>query len=196
MSTILDVSRLHQRLERQHRRLLKDLENGPMAWIIPRFASGSILGIGLTLVLPGFLGGGLGLVDLSSWGFWVRLLGPVFVAGMVTPYMYFNARKQSQRTLDEVVRRSEGEFALLTAPGWVRRVFRRGTLLALGIGLPVGALLAFGSPVTELPAGSRLLAMAGFLAATAAWTLPGAFALRWLSLKSYGVRTMQTPPER
>jgi hypothetical protein len=154
--------------------------------MLPRFLSGSAFGIGLTLVLPAFLGGGLGVVDGGSPAFWIKLLGPVVAAGVVTAHLYVKARRQSRRPLGQIVEEADAELAALTAPGWARRVVRQGVWMAAGIGLPVGALLAFGLPAEELPGGSRFLALAGFVVATAGWTVPAAFALRWLALKTHG----------
>lgn len=173
----VEASRTRQLWERQQRELQKSLEGSPGGWMFPRFLSGSVLGIGLAMVLDG--------VSLSA----LKLLGPVVVAAVVTPMMYFRARRQSRRPLEEVIQEAEAELEALTTPGWARRVVRRGVMMAAGIGLPVGALLAFGLPVEELPAGSRLLALAGFTLATAAWTLPAAFVLRWLSVRGYGRRS-------
>lgn len=176
MRTDLEASRTLKRLERQQRELQKSLEGGAVGWMLPRFLSGSVLGIGLTMVLDG--------LSLSP----LKLFGPVVVAAVVTPILYVGARRQSRRALEEIVQEADAELAALTTPGWVGRVVRRGVMMAAGIGLPVGALLAFGLPVEELPAGSRLLALAGFTLATAAWTLPASFALRWLSVRGYGRR--------
>jgi len=186
--TAIETSRLHQRVEREHRQLVKEMEHGPLGWIIPRFVSGSLLGIGLTLVLPGFLGGGLGVIDVDSPVFWIKLLGPVVVAAAGTTHLYLKARQQSKESREDAVRRADKELALLTAPGWVGRVLRRAALAAVGIGLPIGAMLAFGLPVGELPGGSRLLMLGGFVLATAGWVIPGAFTLRWAVLKSWGIK--------
>lgn len=185
MDSDLHVTRLHQRVERQHRELVKQLKDGPVSWIVPRFLSGSVFGISVTIVLPGFLGGGLGVIDAASPAFWIKLLGPVVAAGVGTLHMYSRARRRSRRTLEDVIRQSDSELALLTAPGWVRRILRRGALLAVAIGVPVGALVAIGWPAADAPVGHRLLVFAGFLLATAAWALPSAFLVRWLSVRSY-----------
>jgi hypothetical protein len=186
MSTDIETSRVHRKVEREHRQLVKEMERGPLNWILPRFVSGSLLGIGLTLVLPGFMGGGLGVFDPSSPVFWIKLLGPVVVAAVGTPFLYFKARQRSMRSPEEAVRHADKEVALLIAPGWIGRVFRLGGLAALGIGLPAGAILAFGLPVEELPGGSRLVSLGAFVLATAGWVIPGAFALRWAMVKRWG----------
>jgi hypothetical protein len=186
MKADLEASRTRQRLERQHRELRKGLQAGAFGWMLPRFVSGSVLGVGVTMLMSWTLGDGSGVVDGSSPGFWFRLLAPVVVVGAVTPYLYLRARRRSRRPVDEIVREADAEVTALTAPGWVGRVIRQGALMAAGIGLPVGTILAMGLPVEELPAGSRLLAVAGFALLTAGWTLPAAFGLRWLSLMTHG----------
>lgn len=185
MSVELETGRVRRRLAEQHRGLQESMGAGPVGWILPRFLSASAVGIGVTLVLPGLLGGGLGVVDPASPAFWVKLLGPFVVAGAVTSVVYRAARKQSRLSVDEVVDRVDTDHARFTGPGWMGRTLRQGLRMAAGVGIPVGALLALGSPIHELPAGSRLLAFGGFILATAAWTIPGAFVLRWVTLKSH-----------
>lgn len=186
--TAIETSRLHRKVERGHRQLVKEMEHGALGWIIPRFVTGSLLGIGLTLVLPGFLGGGLGVIDVDSPIFWLKLLGPVAVAAAGTTHLYLKARQQSKESCEDAVRRTDKELALLTGPGWVGRVLRRAALAALGIGLPIGAMVAFGLPEEDLEGGSRLLVLGVFVLATAGYVIPGAFALRWGVLKSWGIK--------
>lgn len=185
MKATLEVNRAHRELARQHRELRAGLDEGALGWMLPRFLSGSAVGIGITVVMPTLLGGGLAAIDPGSPVFWVTLLGPVVVSAAVTPYLYFKARQRSRLTIDELVEESDGDLASLTSPGWFGRTLRQGLKMALAVGLPVGGLLAIGFPIEELPAGSRLLALAGFVVATAAWTLPGSFLMRWWELKRH-----------
>jgi hypothetical protein len=74
--------------------------------------------------------------------------------------------------------------AIERAPGWVRRVIRRGVLLGLSIGAPVGLLLALTTPSAELPPGGQVSVILSFTALTLLWTMPFSFGARWLSLRS------------
>jgi hypothetical protein len=85
------------------------------------------------------------------------------------------------------------DMTSLTAEGWPRRVFLMGVVMAFAIGIPVGALLAFGSPREELPGQSPLLMMLIFIVLTAVWTIPGAFFVRWRLVKAYRERGMGGP---
>lgn len=78
----------------------------------------------------------------------------------------------------------------LMEEGWQRRVLLMGVVMAFAIGIPVGALLAFGSPREELPGHSPLLMMVIFILLTAVWTIPGAFFMRWRLVKTYRERGM------
>jgi hypothetical protein len=186
MGTHLETQRARRKLEEHHRELRADLEEGAAGWIARRFLSTSAFGLGFTLVLPVLWGEGWSAFDTSSRLFWIRAAGPFVAAALVTPWMYVTARRGSRRSFDEVVAQVEADRAALTGPGWVRRTVRQGLWLAAGIGVPVGALMAFGFPAHELPGGSRLLAWGGFVLATAAWTLPVSFLFRWIALKSHG----------
>jgi hypothetical protein len=57
-----------------------------------------------------------------------------------------------------------------------------GALATAGIGLPVGLLMAGVFPASELPGGSPALGLLTFVGATALWTFPAMFVLRWLTL--------------
>ena len=81
----------------------------------------------------------------------------------------------------------------LMGDGWWRRVLLMGVVMAFAIGIPVGAILAFGSPRDELPGHSRLLMMVIFILLTAVWTIPGAFLMRWRLVKTYREREMGSP---
>lgn len=69
-------------------------------------------------------------------------------------------------------------------PGWMRRTVGTGLLMALGVGIPVGLLLAFTTPLADLPPGGRAGAVLLFVGVSALWTIPFSFGARWLSLRS------------
>jgi hypothetical protein len=177
---------LGTRVEAHLRETARSLEAGPVRWFVPRFLSASILGVGLTVVVPAFLSGDLAqALDSSARFYWVRVLTPVVLAAPFTYVGYRRARKQVRAGTAALARRLETEWRELTEPGWVGRACRYGGYMTAGIGIPVGLLMALPFPTSELPGGSRLLALAGFVAATAAWAFPMAFGFRWLSIKSH-----------
>lgn len=71
----------------------------------------------------------------------------------------------------------------LVGPGWVWRTVKRAIVMTLAVGIPIGALIGFGSPRAELPNGSPWLMIAGFTAMTALWTFPAAFLMRWTAVR-------------
>lgn len=73
-------------------------------------------------------------------------------------------------------------------PGWIARTIRRGVLVGLGVGVPVGLLIAFTTPSTDLPFGGRVGGVLVFIAITMAWAIPFSFGARWLALRSVGRR--------
>jgi hypothetical protein len=74
----------------------------------------------------------------------------------------------------------------LTQGWWIARVVVRGVVMALVIGIPVGTLMAMNARPFELPElGGRAGIVGAFVFMTLLWTIPMAFVLRFLTLRSY-----------
>ena len=174
------------RVDAYLRRTSQALEHGPIRWLAPRFVTASALGIGASLILPVLSSGDpSGLFDPSQTMYWARLLGPVVLAGVFTSLGYRRARRAVRNGPAYVIEKIKRDLAKITGPGWVRRTFRMGALMAVGVGVPVGLLVSLGLPLADMPNGSRPLGFLGFMAMTALWTLPAAFGIRWLQLKAH-----------
>jgi hypothetical protein len=162
------------------------LEQGAAGWLVPRFLGATVFGIAFTVFVPALLAGDLmQVLDPSQPLYWTRLLGPSVLAAPVTWWEYRRAKRMVRAGVEARVREIERELAGLTGPGWVGRTLRMGALGAAAVGVPVGLLMAGFFPTSELPGGSRALALLTFVGMTALWTFPAAFGIRWLSLKSH-----------
>jgi hypothetical protein len=118
----------------------------------------------------------------------------VVVAVIALPLLIdsFRYTRDVQRGPVEVARKIEHEWMRTTESGWVGRTVLRGIMIGLGVGVPVGLLMAFGEPRSELPNGSRLEMLVVFTLMTFAWAIPAAFVMRWAILRSY--RRLRSSP--
>lgn len=89
-------------------------------------------------------------------------------------------------TVEDVSDSIRNEWEKATGPGWPLRVFVGGFAMGIAIGVPVGLLLALGEPVSDLPGQSRVIAVLAFVVLTLVWTVPLAYGIRMLAIRSYG----------
>jgi len=92
--------------------------------------------------------------------------------------------RMTPRSMDDLEQSIRTQWRQVTAPGWPFRVLAMSGLGALAIGVPVGALLAWGSPMEELPAGSQVLGTLTFVGLTALWVVPAGFLIRYWSVRN------------
>lgn len=86
--------------------------------------------------------------------------------------------------VDEACQMVEEEWAKITGPRWPLRVLGGGLVMGFAVGIPIGTLLAFFTPLAELPGGSRDLVVFVFLCVTLVWTIPFSFVARYVSMRS------------
>lgn len=194
MTTELERRDLEARIRRKRRKLEQDLEHGTGPWLAGVWAraaaGGSALGF-VTALITGMPP--VRLFDPGDKAFWVTVaLGPV-LGTLTAAHRWWDARRERRRSLDDAVREAEAELSRYRGPGWIRRTLGMGGLMGLGVGVPVGLLIAFGFPPSELPSGSPLLALVGFVGMTMGWTLPMAFLVRWLAVRQVAERTSPPP---
>jgi hypothetical protein len=111
---------------------------------------------------------------------WYRIAMAVVLAGVNVAYFDVIARR-AVRDPDAAVARVASDVVAQTAPGWVLRTIRLGLIMGLGIGVPVGLLIALVPPMSQV---ERFEVFGMFVGLTLLWTQPAAFAIRWLSLNS------------
>lgn len=114
------------------------------------------------------------------------VVGLPFAAALVASW--FSTRtlfKPDATDADKFAERVAREVQSLAGPGWARRSLLWGLLLGVGIGTPIGVLVAFTAPAAALPAGHRWLGALLFLGMTLIWAIPMAFLLRWWTLITY-----------
>lgn len=123
--------------------------------------------------------------DLSGRRLVVGLIGAGLLA-LLSGAVAFRMRRDTLRmSLADHRRALEQDWAKWVGPHWRRRVFRAGFLMTLGVGIPIGLLLALTSAPSELPAGSQPLMLLLFVGLTALWAFPFALGLRWQVLRGY-----------
>lgn len=106
----------------------------------------------------------------------------VFLAAMVVHQTYSAATTDASR----IARRIERDWLRLTDKRWMVRVTLWGVALALAIGVPIGILMAVTARPSELAElGGHFGIVARFTSMTLIWTVPGAFMIRYLSVRSY-----------
>jgi hypothetical protein len=107
---------------------------------------------------------------------------PLFFAVIMTIWSAFSLRRMAARGPAPLADHVEKEHDRLSGDRWLAHVMRMGLLLLLLIGVPIGLLLAAFLPAQ--PA-TRAIAFLAFVGMTALWTVPGAFVIRWFTLRSY-----------
>lgn len=109
------------------------------------------------------------------------LLPGLAAAGIVWGAMRVLFNRQALDT-DAQVKKIAESLRSVAGHGWMKRALRTGLLLSLGIGVPLGAVMAVLHDPARLPVANRWLLIPAFTAVTALWVLPGTFLFRWLSL--------------
>lgn len=134
------------------------------------------------IVVPSALVGGLGVALHPETG---RAWADVVLAALLAAGLVQWERRRARRPPEEIAAEVERMWTQLTRPGWAVRCGLLGVAGGVVLGLLVGGLLVSTTPVEELPAGSRAVGLAGFVGVTLLWSVPMAFLIRWVSLRSH-----------
>ena len=121
--------------------------------------------------------------DVSSKSFWIRFSFAIATAALLLVNAY---RNEARRRIDPgaVASKTVAEFETLTGPTWFWVTLRMGVLLGLGIAIPVSLLIVL-LPGAELETtSSELISALSFTGATLLWTIPAAFIIRVISVRS------------
>ncbi len=155
-------------------------------WLTLLFLRQLLIGLLLFfLILPLVAGHLPARADVTGRNLVVRLMGALVLALFSTGIAYRQVGQTLQLSVLEHRKRLEQDWAKWGGPQWLRHTLRTGLLVTLGVGIPIGLLVAATSPLSDLPAGSRPLTLPYFLGLTALWAFPFAFGLRWLTLWQY-----------
>jgi hypothetical protein len=107
-----------------------------------------------------------------------------FAAAILTFVVIAGLRYRDARDPHAAALRLKTDFDKMTAPGWPAYVMKLGARMGLILGLTVASAMAL-VPTAEAPELSQRLPTAAlFLVGTFAWTVPFAFFIRWLSVRS------------
>jgi len=159
-------------------------ERGLLPWWFRRWLV-CLLFIVFVLAATAAVDGELGrFLDFSGFGVW-RLVVILVASLALAIWSCWAELRDARLGTEAVARRIEKQWSNLAGPRWLRTTLLLGAKLGLGIGVPVGALMAVAMPAAGLPFEQRPLALPVFTAMTLAWTLPFAFLLRMLILRGY-----------
>lgn len=168
----IDEAAVSRLIETRPRPLMTRIGGGLMVFVAV------FLAVVLIPELAGDAGPGGAFTDRLILGF----AGASILAAWTT---WRAGRPLGGETVAEVGESIRREWRRVAGPGWGVRVLATGSVMGLAIGVPVGALMAFGGPPEALPGGSRVVMVLVFTALTLGWTLPFAFGTRLLVKRSY-----------
>lgn len=150
-------------------------------WVAGRLVGNLFLGFAVCVLLPALIDGDPAQAARFSGALaWVRLSFAVVLALILTGMMARSVRRSQQVAAADILRDMHRNWEQLTGRSWIWRAIVYGVILGLGIGVSVGGFLASTSSTTELTASGRALAILVFTGLTLLWTIPTAFAFRWL----------------
>ena len=156
----------------------------PQTWRTVLVRVVSLLTI-MLVIIPLITGDPRGIIAVHTPAWWIRLGAAVVLLLFSFSYEWLLVRAIRRKGPEAMARKFDLDWRKLTGPRWVRRVTLVGIMMGLGIGIPVGTLLALFIPGADLPATGRVGVLLLFVAATVAWTLPAAFGIRFLTLRYY-----------
>jgi hypothetical protein len=132
----------------------------------------------------------LGTDELFRPGYFLREVvgGALMVVGFMIPVLVVIGLRHLRRvrgmTPGEFASRLEESHRHHAGMEWVGHALLTGFGMALAIGIPVGALMAFtGDPADLMIPGQRWASVVAFTGITMSWTLPMAFIIRWFELR-------------
>ena len=156
-------------------------------WICVSVLKAAVIFYVAVSVFPAAVDGELGRAfTLSGRGLLRNLVIPLLAGVALTISQAWFLYRGAAAEPEVIARRIEREWTRLTGTGWIPRTLLRGVGMGLGIGLSVGTFMVFGPvEVPDLPE-QPLVAILSFTGLTLLWTLPMAFLIRWMVLRSYG----------
>lgn len=155
----------------------------PLRWLARTLGITAVLMLGLPLLIVLPKSGGSDLLSFLQQEASRKLIPLIGVAAVLVVSQAWSVWSRAARDVDVRVRSVQRSWRRLTGPNWPAWTILLGVGMALGIGVPVGTLIALDRPLSELGPGGRLEAVVMFVVLTAAWTLPAAFLVRWPSIK-------------
>jgi uncharacterized membrane protein len=154
---------------------------------LTRAVVGFVTTIVATFVIPLMASGGWrGIAAYVRAEPWAAIGLPLGLAVILTIVTVASTYGTSATDVSRIATQIERDWLRLTDGWWIARVLVSGMLMALVIGIPVGTLIALSARPSELPElGGRVGIVGAFLLMTLLWTVPMAFVIRFLTLRSY-----------
>ena len=180
-------------LQARNAKLARGFDNLPL-WFVRWFGESLLFAAFLILGIPAVADGRLpGLHGLASPSGIGRLAVIVALAVLGTTLRYRNTRALLSAEPSLLEEQANQNWRYVAGQGWLVRTLATGLLFTLVGGLLIGLLLAFDTPISELPGQSRALMVLAFTGMTAAWAFPAAFLMRWALVRSLRKLTTQNP---
>ncbi len=180
-------------MQQRNADLGRGMDNLPL-WTARSFALLFVQAVVLFFVLPAVMDARIPTAaELTGRrGLFLIVMSVVMAAGL-TALRYRNIRRLTSGPSAVLEEKVNKNWVYLVGPGWPARTALTGLLLTLGIGIPVGLLMAVALPESELLAPNRPLTVLAFTVMTAVWAFPMAFAIRWFTVRSQ--RKLMYDPE-
>ncbi len=113
----------------------------------------------------------------------IRLIIAFAAAAAATGFSYYTWHRAMTENLQARAARIASDWRKLTGSRrWIETLKTGFTITAM-VGVPIGLLMAFLLPATDLPSGGRAIVLPLFVALTAAWAVPVAFVIRWITVR-------------
>jgi hypothetical protein len=166
-------------------------ENDPASGVVRRLVAALVLASVWMIAIPGIvrLGRDKSFMPTSGW-LWAQL---AFVVALAAALYALDIQRLRTAIHDDPSKADAiraREWQRMIAPGWISRYVGYGVVMGLAVGIPIGAMLAFGLKPEELPYNSRVVMELIFISITVGWTLPLSFAIRWFGNRAHQSRAV------
>ena len=178
-SSVVDIAAIE--------RLIDARPKGRGRQILGAVVSAFSISVAPTIVVP--LVGGEGWQGVTSYARahpWLSFGIPLMLCAFLAAASVVIQSRPAARDAVRIARRVERDWRSLTQGPWIARVLLTGIAMGCLVGIPIGTLLATDARPSELQeGGGRVGIVLTFLGMTLLWTLPAAFLIRFMMLRSY-----------
>ena len=156
----------------------------PRTWRVRRWLQSIVVnGILFVFVLPLVFGEVDETWDPNGHKLWVRLAMVIIVAASNIAFADHLAKKAGGDPV-KLAAQHKSDYDRFHGVGWIGRTVGMGVKMGMLIGLPIGILLVTIPIAQPATIWGRVGVFTMFVGATMAWTIPAAFVIRLLTLRS------------
>jgi hypothetical protein len=176
----LDITRLEAEAQRMEERRLA----APRTWRVRRWLQSIVVnGILFVVVLPLVFGEVDETLNPNGYKLWSRLAMVIILAASNIAFADHLAKKTGSDPV-KLAAQHKFDYDRFRGVGWISRTVRMGVKMGMLIGLPIGILLVTIPIAQPATVWGRVGVFTMFVGATLAWTIPAAFVIRLLTLRS------------